>query len=358
MVVEAWFRLNPIWKATASVALVLLLINACLVVLDRIDARWLPVVVAGGGFVETSHSKVFAGKQDLLESDPSQFRVVAVLGLSGARECLSIKRLEEADGIDARYLALCGAGGAMDAIDDLASPLFEYELVPDLVLIGVSPHLLVEPPPPSEAVRSDGSPSSRGTQTSNNLRQTIKELIWIRSRRADVAGLWAEETSRLRRGFLRTMGVPIRSDGVEPWGELWHADWPERATRATIDGMLSGYGQRGCYLPERYREEGGLEQAASLRSLIQRLVDRGSRVLVFLVPEASELRSRIPPEGVQALIEAIPTEPVSQIELLDHRETLEDWEFVEISHANHYGKVRFSELMAGEIRRILDGETD
>lgn len=358
MAAEALARLRPIVVAAASVAFALLLINACLVALDRVSPRWLPVVVAGGGFVETSHAKVFAGKQEITDSNPMEFRVVAVLGLSGARESLSIKRLEEADGLDARYLALCGAGGAMESIEALAAPLFDYELVPDLVVMGISPHLLIEPPPPSAATPPDGTTSPSEFGVSKEIRRRIKELLWLRSRRSDVAGLWAESTSQLCRGFMRAMGEPIRSDGVEPWGELWHADWPERATQATIDGMLAGYGQRGCYLAERYLEPSGLEQAASLRTLIRRIADRGSDVLIFMVPESSELRSRIPPEGIQAIKDAIPTDTASRVELLDHRDTLEDWEFVEVSHANRYGKLRFSEIMAAEIRRMLDGETD
>jgi len=354
MLLDAARRLRPLADALASVVLGVAAINGLFLLMDRIEPRWLSVVVAGGGFVETSHARVFAASQELDDPRTPDFNTVAILGLSGARESLSIDLLEEYDGVEARYMALCGAGGAMDSIDALAEPLFDYEVVPDLVVIGVSPHLLIEPPPPALiATENDRGPHD-DRSLSKRLRQTVKDLLQLRARRADVAGIWSEATATGRRSFMRMMGEPVRADGIEPWGELWHADWPERATRATIEGMLSGYGRRGCFTPENYGSEAGRRQAAFLGDLTLRLAERGSRVLVLMVPESTELRARIPDEGVRAIVAAIPADEEERIELLDFRDALPDEEFIEVSHANRYGKKTFSEMIGPEIARRLD----
>lgn len=352
MLTLAWTRLRPLAPVLLGLAVVTLALNAAMNALDRVAPRWLPAIVAGGGFLETNYARVAAAREELASPDDRGEPVVVLLGLSGARECMSIAHLEELDEADARYLAMCGAGGAVSTASDLASPLFDLDVVPDLALIGVSPHLLIEPPPPSEVVRPTFRDRLRKRGVIELLRSAA-EWFWFRARRADVAGNWSEVTADVRRSFLRAMGAPIRADGVDPWGELWHADWPERATAATREGMLNGYEARGCFDAAKYGEDPAMRQIASLRGLIERLAARNTRVLVYFVPESSELRARIPSEGLAALRSAIPEHASDRVEVIDFRSALDDEQFIEVSHANRLGKRRFSEIIAPEIRRRL-----
>lgn len=357
MLGTTWSRLRPLLPVLLGLLVSMAVINLVMSGIDRLFPRWLPAVVAGGGYLETNFARVSAARDEVASEAGGGPPVVALLGLSGARECMSVRHLEELDGAEARYIALCGAGGAVGTTSSLASPLFDLGVVPDLALIGVSPHLLIEPPPPSEVVRPTFAERVR-RRGWIEVARTVAEWAWFRSRRADLSGNWNELTAEARRWFMRSMGAPVRVDGVDPWGELLHADWPERATSATRQGMLDGYESRGCFDPERYSEDPAVRQVASLRDLITRLASRGTRVLVYFVPESSELRARIPAEGLEALRAAVPVDPNGLVDVIDFREALDDEEFIEVSHPNRAGKRRFSEIIAPEIGRRLPTAPD
>ena len=117
---------------------------------------------------------------------------------------------------------------------------------------------------------------------------------------------------------------------------------------------VESFEARGAYDANSYLRERISEQVQALNSVISKLRERGSVVLVAVMPEHSALRSRIPEDGVKALQLALHEAfGTNAPPLIDLRGIVPDSGFTDVTHVNDEGRKIVSEALAAKITAAL-----
>lgn len=332
-------RLSPIFRVFGVLLLSLMLANVGLVLFTAAFPGWLPRQFFGLDFVSDNRQRAVAAAAQLRDGivDPDEPWVL-ILGLSSASEGIVLEDLRGQGAGDSRYLALCGAGRNMQEVAIYADPLLESAVRPELAVFAISPFHLVDPPPLGEGFI-------------DNLKQRTTRIellgLWFYSRRGDVKHAVEVAVLAARHALFDVFDVRIEETGPDPWREIVRMGMPQLEGEEEWQAKLRQYGLRGYYDPQRYLRS--RDQAAALVGLVARFRERGSEVVIVLMPEHSTLREQIPPEALAALRE--PLETGGELPpIVDLRDAVPDSGFADISHMNEAGRLRFTPLLAAAIR--------
>ncbi len=283
------------------------------------------------------------------EDDPVCF----FIGLSTAQEGLDPDVLAEHDGIDGRYVGLCGGGGCMEHAGEVSRPLLRSKLRPVLVLLGVHPSWLVGSPL-SEARRIPLSPRRAFRERGlDGVALNFTQWYWLTANRKYVSYNVRAGLYDLRSAVFERLDLPVdafRPPDPVPWEPLDN-DIPDTVSDEEKQLQIAEFGKYGQFDPRAYEHYQG-RQATVLVEMITALRGRGADVAVVLMPETSAFHRRIPPQARQyldaALAEAFGEDrPV----VWDFQTAIPDDMFADYVHLTEAGRRDLSLLLAEEIRR-------
>jgi hypothetical protein len=319
-------RLVPIVRVTLCIVLVL---EAALIALGLIweyAPHHLPTRRAGPGYLEEIHSRIDTAQLQIRDGTVSADEPLCIVtGLSGAQEGIAVGQLTEEDGIDARYLGLCGANdnATMLAMTALVEPLFASELRPALTIVAISPLHVVDPPPAPSLGRHD-------------------------VRRAFVVALM-----QARRELLHLLGVTVdpRHRDADPWRDM-KKDSVGQLSKAEFAARLAFYEQRGYFDASRYQHDG--TQTVALRRLVERLRALGTDVVIVLLPVHSSLVEKLPPPATESFEELLHSQESESVPVLDFQQAISDDGFWDPLHLNLAGREEFTRELAKKIGEQFD----
>lgn len=328
-------RLRPYLQLAGHLVLTFMAINTILTGITVLAPGWVPKKFFGVDFVEDNRLRAAGAwneyRQGILDQDK---RLVVILGLSSASEGITLGDLSRILGERHRFLGLCGAGRNMEEVKRYAQPLLQTDLKPDLVVFAIGPFHLID-----------------GYVPDNWTRLEILGL-WLTLHRRDIRHAVDLTLSDARSELFRYFEVQVSKEIPDPWRELIRIGLPESVSGKSLGVKIRQYGERGYYDAQTYQRSG--RQAEILVDLISRFRQRQSKILIVLMPEHSELRRRIPPEGLALLHDALEKAFGEEAPtLVDLRDALDDSEFTDISHVNNKGRPQLNRLLAEAIRESI-----
>jgi hypothetical protein len=313
---------------------------------------WLPKTVSGTGYLEDNRERVAnAVRESREDKTPQRERLAAIVGISNVRQGINLDIVREGAGRDWQLLGLGGAGLGVGQIAQYADLLISSELRPDLVIIGLGLHQLVDTRPKPGAVNV-GFMQYLSRADLRNAAIQARNSVWLYSRQQDVS-TWVHATLLDARAWLFRrfeVGLPqAQAGGRSPWRDMLKADWPERFSAATLLEEEQFFRDLGVFETATY--ENSAKSTARLIQTIGQFRDRGAHVIVLLMPEHSTLWRQIPGEALKIfttrLNDGFPNRPPS---VVDFREAMDDSDFVDLAHLNSTGSRKFSRTLAERVR--------
>ena len=269
------------------------------------------------------------------------------LGMSTAAEGIEPKLLADPDSFyGTRVVGLCGIGGSMDRFRSVAEPLFRYNIRPQLTLLCIHTAWLLGHPsktPPSslsllEAIRS------RNVQ---EFRNRLSWHAWIRKNRTSINHAIRTLLFALR---IRLDIIPADRD---PWEAPARHGFAVHAQPDFLRSLYASYQGYGWFDANSYALQ-QQSQAETLRNLIKELQKRGSKVVIVLMPEQSEIRNRIPADARDFLEQTLATEVDGAVlPIWKFVDAIPDEMFSDYFHMNDAGRFEFSTQLANRLRTHL-----
>lgn len=349
----ALIRFRPYIVVAGWLLVFLAAADGVLRLLDKTPVlSWLPKAIAGTGFLQDNRERIEGAVRECAEGKVgSEEYLCAILGLSNVREAVSLKVVSEEAGLPCRYLGLGAAGMGMPDLAAQARLLLGSELRPDLVLLGIGPHQLVDTRPKPNALHANFFDLLRRGDLRNAAIE-IRNGVWVFARRQDVSITVETALLDARAAMFRWFGVHLQDSAANhrsPWREMIRAIFVEHFSEATLREEEQFFQDLGVFERETY--DNSPKASASLIGLIQGLRKRGAVVVVVLMPEHSRLRKRMPPN-----VSTVVTTPLQKAfgaeapPVLDLRDAVADAGFVDLSHLNPTGAARCGRLIGAKIR--------
>jgi hypothetical protein len=289
---------------------------------------------------------------------PSQGREKAplcvYLGMSTAREGIDPVILASDDGQPFWYVGLCGSGAGMENLHGLAGSLVRSELKPDLFIVCAHLSDLVGHPTENEGRTIHYNLAEQIRERGlRGLARTVKSWEWVAPNKAHLNYWMRARLYSARVDLFQALHLDPRAfcaPDPDPWLPPERLGYPAKASEEFLRDQLSGYAGYGWFESKKY-ERSQESQARALIELMRVMRERGSKVILLLMPEHSELRLRIPEEASaylrRALVGAFGD---SSPTILDYRASIPDSSFSDYSHLNDQGRRQFSRLLAEWIR--------
>ena len=356
----ATMRITAIVRVLTGLMVMALIVNIILNVSSTLWPNWIPEKMSGAGFQKDITQRVHAAEKAFTSNAQLQNQKLCVfLGLSSQRESVDLATLTDIDGIDAKYLGLCGAGLSMATMTQQSSALFDSNLNPQLAIIGINLYHQVDPLVIAKLKQADApvvtktglpiiTPLLKG-----DIRKTwhqTRQRIWVYQRRRDVNTVLTENLAAINTQMLNLFGTSSSSGSDEvtsPWREMIRIDGPEKASKATYKAQTQSYANRGLFDVASYEPQLITQEEKALNDIIRELQQRGSTVVIMLMPEYSSLRESVPAVAMQRLAENLQTTfGDTAPEVIDMRDALGDDKFTDISHVNSSGRMAYSKLIA------------
>ncbi|MFG0250569.1 MAG: hypothetical protein ACF8OB_16915 [Phycisphaeraceae bacterium JB051] len=353
-------RITVVGRVLFGLVIAALIVNIALNLSSTLWPTWLPHKMSGTGFQKDITQRVNAAEAAFASNPELANEKLAVfLGLSSQRESVDLATLTELDGIDAKYLGLCGAGASMATMQQQGAALLESDLKPDLVIIGINLYHQVDPlviaqhkKPTTEEVKETGLPIV-SPLVKGDIRKAYhdtRERVWVYERRRDVNTVITENLASVNAGIMQVFNTSSQSGANEvtsPWREMIRIDGPEKASEATYIAQIKSYANRGLFEAQSYQPDWITAEHDALNTIIKQSQERGAKVVIMLMPEHSRLRASVPEVAMQRLKSDLgQTFGDDAPQIVDMRDALEDDKFSDISHTNSAGRMRYSRLIA------------
>ncbi len=347
-------RLRPYLRIGIGLALAVVLVDVALQWLGSTPVLgWLPNMLAGSGFLEDSRQRVALATQEYEEGrvDRDQYLCV-ITGLSNVREGIDLSVIAREAGVNCRCLGLAGAGGGMLDVARHAEVILTSSLRPDLVVIGIGPYQMLDPQP-KPVSKERGVPAMLRRFDLRHAAIAVRNGSWVYSRRIDVSLAVEDAVLDARARLFRDLQVRLKQPegGTRsPWRAMTRAMGKEHYSEATLREELWSFESQGAFDLQKYARSS--KAPATLVQIIKQFRERGTAVVVLLMPEHSWVRRRMPEDIARVvrdpLRQAFPegTPPV-----LDLRDAVSDDGFVDLGHLNTRGSIDCSRLLAPELRR-------
>jgi hypothetical protein len=354
-------RLCVVLAVAMGAGAVAVLISVAMHMTNLIWPDWLPYRLAGGGYERDIVQRIEAAEGFYKNHATGDERYLcAVIGLSGMREAGDLETMTKASDNKCRYIGLCGAGGAFDTLAEQTRRLLDGSLRPDVAVVGIAEFLLITPKPPKPSTSTEESSpwlSALRCGDIHLMAKMFKDGLWFNERRRDVNGTVEAFLMGAKQTMLRWLGATGETTNnplLDPWREMIRMEVPEHVSGTALRLGVESFEARGAYDANSYLRERISEQVQALNSVISKLRERGSVVLVAVMPEHSALRSRIPEDGVKALQLALHEAfGTNAPPLIDLRGIVPDSGFTDVTHVNDEGRKIVSEALAAKITAAL-----
>lgn len=352
-------RVLTVMSVGMGLAVVALLLSLVLHASQWFAPNWLPYRLAGRGYEDDIVQRIEAAEAAFRSGKLQDGRhLCAVIGLSGMREAADLKLMTAATDERCRFIGLSGAGGALDTLAEQARRLLSGSLRPDVAVVGVGEFLLIKPVAP----KADGDQSSPWVDAMRRgdirrVAKMVKDGLWFIERRRDVNGTVEAGLIGVKQEMLRLLGSEREAENnplLDPWREMLRLEVPEHPSATALRVGIAAYEARGAYDPASFASERVRDQSDALNAVVSGLRARGSEVIVVLLPERSELRARIPDEGVQELLRGLREGfGAGAPQVINLRDAVPDSGFTDLTHVNAEGRGIFSRILAARIAEAL-----
>lgn len=304
------------------------------------DLLWVPKQFFGVDFVKENYQRVQGAKsyyRDPLHNHNAS--LVVILGLSSVSEGVSIRQLQmnardRADN-DTQFLSLSGAGRNFKEIDIYAEPLLKSALNPTLVILAINPFHLMDPP-----------------TKQLDLWVVLREIPplhilagWFITKRNDLRHLVDMKVLKLRTSLFGWLDNRVDEKGLSPWRESTFMGILPLQTTEQWKNKLNEYGKRGYNNIKNYQHS--RQQTIVLDKLLTSFGEKGSKVVIVLMPEHTSLYQSVPKNAMQTLVgqfgERLSTAHPPKI--INMRQAIPDSGFNDISHMNKNGREIFTNML-------------
>jgi hypothetical protein len=278
-----------------------------------------------------------------------------LLGQSTAEEGIDVEILDREMGLPLRWLGLCGSGGSLIKIDELAQLFYRSGLKPKVVLLVVGPEMLagVPNPPLEEPASFQAILTSLKSRKLAEAKRQVQDRVWMARNSLFINHDFRHLLFQTRLQWLGYNGLNVDAifpPDKEPW-TLQPAGPFERTPEKQAQ-QLEEYEAFGWFRPEKYTGEG--ENARALVDLIRRCRDLGSYVLLVMMPARSNMRQRLPAEARGAIRHLVVREFGDQApSILDLWDVIPDEEFRDHLHVNWVGREKISRILAARLHDLL-----
>lgn len=292
--------------------------------------------------------RVAAIQAQLAAERPPGAPLAVLLGLSTAREGVDPARFEHASAGHYRLLNLAASGGSFSEIGDYCEPLVESGLRPAIVVVGVHPSWLAGRAAtavqawPALPARADGAAL---LEHGRAVRAWLVQRSWILRNRSAINERLRQSMFMLRGRVGDLFGVALDGRGqvtADPW-TVTSSYRDAYAPPAFLTTQLQQWQALGWFDPARLNQQA--DDAPVLRKVLRSLRAISPRVVVVLMPEAEQFRSRVPPGGAQA-VAAIAASVDPDMTVLDLRTSMPASAFRDQAHLNATGRRLFSDTLA------------
>lgn len=348
-------RVGHIVVALLPIILVFGLLNAGLsVVWGPAPAKLLQSELTDADTLQAIAERVATVENQWEGAASTHARLAVVTGLSTAREGIDPIQIYEATKGGVRLLNISSSGGSFSEMRTYSEPLLNSWLEPDLVIMAVHPcwlagrQLRTSPQsPPAFRGRGDEILPETGLQ---QLRGWGALQPWVLNNRRAIY-------SELRRFMLgwrarlhywaNISSIEAPLEGDYPWAvRIAYQD--QRAPPEFLQTQLREWGAAGWFDPGSFGVQ--TAEAQSLRLFVNAILDKTPNLVVVLMPESEEFRSRVPLRAAETLIDIIQAVD-SDISILDLRASLPDSMFRDHAHLNAQGRLALSQEVT---RRFFD----
>jgi hypothetical protein len=349
--------MRPFFQVSLWLALALFVADNGLHVLANTPVLgWLPRAVAGTGFIEDNRQRVEGAmryyRDGLVSPDD---HLCVIVGISNVREGIDLDTVTAAVGKGWHFLGAAGAGLGIGDVARNGDVVLSSSLRPDLVVLGISLHQLLDSrPKPGHQLHLGVLDYLRRGDLRNAL-IAVRDASWSYSRRQDASLAVSGGLLDAREKLFRAMGVTLESGEAarrSPWREMIKSDWPDHFSAATLREEEVFFEGLGAFDPTSYEQSP--RALGTLVELIRRFQEDGSPVIVMLMPDHPTLSRRIPVEALGALRRRLTQSlSASAPAVLDFRNTVDETGFVDLSHLNQTGRRAFSAVFARQLRDEL-----
>ncbi len=350
----ALIRFRPYLPVAACMLLWCVAFNGVFLLFDNTALlAWLPKATAGTGFLEDNRDRVEGARREYQEGRVgSDEYLCVILGLSNVREAIPLRVLSTEAGVSCRFLGLGAAGVGMADLPGPARVLPESGLRPDLVLVGVGPHQLLDTKP------GNLTPNFLGALREGDFRNAAiaaRNTIWFFTHRHDISVGTEGKLLDARADLFRRFGIQERQTGDDrrsPWRDMVRLFFVDHFSEATLKEEDKFFENLGAFDWRTY--EKASKAPAILVRLIGDLRAHGAEVVIILMPENSRLRKRMPPNVNEAV-----TAPLRRAfgadmpPILDLRDAIDDSGFVDLTHLNQAGADQCGRLLGPKIKDYL-----
>jgi hypothetical protein len=286
--------------------------------------------------------------------------LAVILGQSTAQDGLDPAVLNARSGLPLHWLGLCGDGGSILKINELAQLLYRSGLRPKVVVLAIGPEMLVgvPNPAPDEPAPLPEILKMLATGDLQMARQAMNNRIWLARNSRLVNHDFRHLLYRARIHWLASFGLNVDAmfpPDKQPWILTPH-EAPFYRPEEDLARQLAAYEQFGWFDPQAYTPESA--NARALVDLISRCRSLGAEVLFVVMPAKSSFRAKVPPEA-EACLTRLRTEELGATPppLINIWDALPDEMFRDYLHLNPLGRERVSELLASRLRRQLTDAT-
>lgn len=345
-------RLRPFVAIFSWIAVCGVVVSVCLRALSATPALdWLPTLASGTGYLEENDRRIASAVEEYRRGQVAAVDHLAVfLGGSNVREDIDLRTIGKAAGANWHFLGLAGSGFMVDVAWH-AGVLVSSPLRPDLVVVGITPATLAA----MQRERATLGGFLRDVRRLNvkGAIASARSQLWFVSRRQDVSletqFALADGRNRLFR-FWDVRIVDPRRDNDNPWREMIKS-YPHGATSDSVRRRQEQFFQGlGMFDANSYSPSS--RSMAVLVDMIGLFRSRGAVVLLLLMPEHSTLRTRTPPEALAALNASLQHAFVQDMPaMVDLRAAAPDDRFIDLTHLNRDGSLRFSQELVEHLKR-------
>ena len=332
-------RFNNTLKVIIILFLMCITINTLMWSLSRTYPRlfWVPKQFFGIDFVKENYYK----SQSLIRAIDSQNEVpdtslVVVLGLSGASEGISLKRMRGEVSSKVDLVSLSGAGKNINEIELYAKPLVEGGVIPELVVFAISPFHFVH----DEKIAT-------GFDGDDFFNKVM--VGWILNKRGDIQHLFELLSYKARNLLFSFFNVHTERMTTSPWSESKRMNIQPLQNEGEWINKVNEYRYRGYYKLSSY--ENSQTQYDKFNRLLAHFINAGADVLVTFMPEHERLYENIPSNSMAIIRSAIQLK--DQVYFFDIRTALHSDKFNDISHTNEKGREEISKLLGVKVNEIL-----
>jgi len=268
--------------------------------------------------------------------------LVAVIGLSPAREGLDPQILAASDPQNRRWLILGAEGRTFATLEIYGRTLTDSAVRPSLVVLAISQAMLHHD---DHAEPVLASPRLLPHHLRHlQLNHALLDTSWLYRNRDSLADEFTLLTYEAARCLRAALGLPMSATyapEADPWSS-WTAVFVPHADAAHMAAQWRGH--QDLLVPDQFQSVD--RQINALRQLVDRSRARGAEVDLVLMPETSRLRALEPPivneRFAQALAAASDGTPLKVIDL---RSAIPDELFWDDAHLNPQGRKQLSTLL-------------